>query len=293
MAPATEPAQSHLGRMTRRWGTSVFRLAPDEPRRRRASDVVRVLLALLAVLCAALLARNTAAVEQDIYRLLANLPAALAPVFDALYVLGSWGVIAVIAVLALAFRRVRLAAELTTAAVGSWLFALALSWAADADAAREAIFGSDSSPGFPVVRVAAAVAIVSTASPYLARPMRRFAHLFLVMGAIGAVASAEGLPLDLLAAFALGWGIAAGVHLVFGSAAGTPTPGDVVESLASLGVQASDIEMAEHQSWGSTRFTARSSAGDPLAVSVYGRDDRRTPSSRPGCGGSFGIGIPA
>ena len=81
-----------------------------------------------------------------------------------------------------------------------------------------------------------------------------------------------GFPRDILGALFLGWGMAAAVHLVFGSPGGRPTTAQVEASLVELGVDADDVHLDPVQPTGSSRFLARDASG-PLEVRVIGRDE--------------------
>ncbi len=84
------------------------------------------------------------------------------------------------------------------------------------------------------------------------------------------------LPADegfnaVVAALALGWGIAAALHLAFGSPAGRPTVRQVAGALDELGVVATDVRLASAQAHGYTVMLADAATGS-LHVHVYGRD---------------------
>ena len=74
------------------------------------------------------------------------------------------------------------------------------------------------------------------------------------------------------AAFVLGWGVAAVLHLAFGSPAGRPTAKQVAGALDELGVVASNVRLAPAQARGYTQLLADAADGSPLHVRVYGRD---------------------
>ena len=95
--------------------------------------------------------------------------------------------------------------------------------------------------------------------------------------ALAAVVGGHGLPLNVLGSMAIGWGVTAIVHLVFGSPLGLPSTDDVVLLLQELGVAALDVRPSEAQGWGVAQYSARlasatSGSASRLAVSVYGRD---------------------
>ena len=128
------------------------------------------------------------------------------------------------------------------------------------------------SPQFPLVRLAIVAAVVAAASPYVTRPTRRLGQLFVFVLAFSAMYLGTGYPSDILAALFLGWGVAALVHLAFGSPGGRPTTPQVAASLAELGVAARDVHLDPTQPTGASRFLAQDDQG-PLSVRVIGRDE--------------------
>ena len=75
------------------------------------------------------------------------------------------------------------------------------------------------------------------------------------------------------AALAIGWGIAAALHLAFGSPAGRPTRAHIERALDELGAPVTGRSRSPpHQPRGSSVATARLADGRAVAVRVYGRD---------------------
>jgi uncharacterized membrane protein YbhN (UPF0104 family)/tRNA A-37 threonylcarbamoyl transferase component Bud32 len=127
-------------------------------------------------------------------------------------------------------------------------------------------------PEYPVVLLAAAVTIVLVAGPYLLRPIRRLLFADLAFASGAAMLSVVGLPIDVIGAFALAWGVAAAVHLAVGTPAATPTVSHVSQALTGLGVAVDDLQLAPRQVWGETRYIARAPDGAAVAIDVIGRD---------------------
>ena len=65
-----------------------------------------------------------------------------------------------------------------------------------------------------------------------------------------------GSPVSVTGSLAIGWGVTALVHLVFGSPTGLPSGADVALLLAELGVPAVDVTPLDHQTWGVARYRA-------------------------------------
>ena len=126
----------------------------------------------------------------------------------------------------------------------------------------------DETPSFPVVRLAVIVAVIAVASPYLTRPTRRIGQLLILLLALAALYLGTGLPDAAFAAVVLGWGIAAIVHLVFGSPGGRPTTAQVAAALHELTGFDGPVTLAPKQPRYGTIMTSESerrAAVDPGA----------------------------
>jgi uncharacterized membrane protein YbhN (UPF0104 family) len=90
--------------------------------------------------------------------------------------------------------------------------------------------------------------------------------------ALAALYLGTGLPNDVFAGIVLGWGVAAAVHLVFGSPGGRPTRAQVAAALGELGVDVGDVELLRTRARTGTVMGATDAAG-ALRVRVLGRDE--------------------
>jgi uncharacterized membrane protein YbhN (UPF0104 family)/tRNA A-37 threonylcarbamoyl transferase component Bud32 len=129
--------------------------------------------------------------------------------------------------------------------------------------------------GFPELRLAAATAVLVVAGPELVQPVRRLATWLVPLAALGTVALGAALPSGVLGALALGLGAAALVRLAFGTAAAVPPAEQVRSALATLGVDVTDLKIAERQRVGAAEFVGHDANG-PLKVRVLGRDAQDT-----------------
>lgn len=273
--PAPETPEGFLPVLTsviqRRWTSSVFGIVAPGAVRRRPSDIGRALTAVVVITAISLGAQAVTQIEAEVFALVAALPDGLAGLFDLLYRLA--GVVAgVLAVSALVARRWRLLGTLVLAfAIGLGASA-ALSALVDVTAALQAggVDLGGRNPDYPVVPLAASVAVLLAARPYLTRPTRRMVEVVFWLSAIAAVYLAEGLPVSVLASLVLSWGAAAIAHFALGSPGGTPAVHQVAGALHDLGVPADGLRLAPEQSWGHTAFL--SDTDDRLAVEVVGRD---------------------
>jgi len=255
----------------RRWTSSVFGIVAAGAVRRRPSDIGRVIVAVVVITAISVSAQAVTSLEARVYDLVAALPEGLTGLFEVLYRLS--GLVAgVLAVSALIARRGRLVLTLLLAFAVGLGVAAALSGLVDITQALEAV-GTDvrgPNPDFPVVPLAASLAVLLAARPYLTRPTRRMVEIVFWLSALAAVYLAEGLPVSVMASLVLSWGAAAVAHFALGSPGGTPAIRQVAGSLRELGVPNDGLELAPEQSWGHTAFTSRED--DRLAVEVVGRD---------------------
>jgi glycosyltransferase 2 family protein len=129
--------------------------------------------------------------------------------------------------------------------------------------------------GFPELRLAAATAVLAVAGPELVQPVRRLAAWLVPLAALGAVALDAALPSGVLGGLALGLGAAALVRLAFGTAAAVPPAEQIRVALATLGIDATDLKIAERQHVGAAEFVGHDAEG-PLKVRVLGRDAQDT-----------------
>ncbi|MGH9005888.1 MAG: hypothetical protein ACRDYV_22405, partial [Acidimicrobiia bacterium] len=136
----------------------------------------------------------------------------------------------------------------------------------------KAVAASGAPPIYLAVRLALATAVVVMASPYMARPFRHVGRSVVGIGAVAGIALETTLPIGMVAAFAVGIGSAAIVHLLFGSPAGRLTLDQVADALAELGVEATGLRQAPLEPRGVAIATAEAPDGRSLLVKIYGRD---------------------
>jgi len=276
-SPASTRAhgRGRFGSRAARWRLGTFGPASEEPYRRRVIDRVRLVAAAVVLAGLVLHSNYPSAVEQDVFRLFNDLPGAWSSTFSWLYAAGTLWAVGLAVAAAVVGRRWRLARDLLVAGVVAWGVAHAIgAWVAGEglSASFRAITRNGVSPLFPQPRIAIVVAVMATASPYLTRPTRRLGQVLAVAVAVSALYLGTGLPNDVLGGLVLGWGVAAVVHLVFGSPGGRPTSAQVTAALAELGVDTAGIHLASKQPRGSTLMLGRDERG-PIEVRVIGRDE--------------------
>ena len=261
------------------WKGRAFGPASELPYRRRVSDRIRVVIAL--VLIALLIAHqgheNTS--EGSLFQLINGLPNELAPLFKLLYRFGGVWSVGLVVVAAIVARRWRLARDMAIAGASAWFIARVIgvvvvgnsSIMDGIDYARRL----DQTPSFPLVRLAVIVAVIAVASPYLGRPMRRVGQLLILLMVLAALYLGIALPDAAFAAVVVGWGLAAVVHLIFGSPGGRPTTAQVAFALHELTGYDGSVTLAPKQPPYGTVMLADSSDG-PLWIRVLGRDEADT-----------------
>jgi len=248
---------------------------PEGIARRRPSDALRVVVALVLLALFALHANHPTAFERSITRVFASLPTDARSLVVIIYdVMALWA-IGLLVIVVLLLRRWRLARDLLVAGGAAWILGRIAGFfvnSTDVWRSVEQTFDLTNSPRFPLVRVAIAVAMVTVASPHLTRPTRRVGQTLVVVLALTSMYLGRGRPTDLLGAIVLGWGVAAAVHYAFGTPAGRPTVGQVDAALARLHLPVSGLELGPGQPLGRAIFLANDEHG-PLRITAIGRDE--------------------
>jgi uncharacterized membrane protein YbhN (UPF0104 family)/tRNA A-37 threonylcarbamoyl transferase component Bud32 len=259
------------------WRERSFGPASEQPYRRRTSDWIRLVIGIAILAYLIHHEGHESQAELNLFNFVNGLPSSLESVFRLLYRFGALWALAIVVIAAVVMRRWRLARDLAIGGAVTWVLARLIgALVVDHSSVKESIdvvtrFGHDS-PGFPSVRLAVIVSVIAVASPYLTRPIRRINQLLILVLAFASLYLGTALPDGALAAVALGWSVAALVHLVFGSPGGRPTTSQVRSALAELGVPTDDVHLAAVQPRNGTLMLATDDTGD-LAVRVLGRDE--------------------
>jgi glycosyltransferase 2 family protein len=224
------------------------------PRRRVRSqaDVVRLIVGLalvgVGVLVATWLRNTIGGAEEDLVDVYERVPDRFAEVFTGLVVLGVVLIPAVALVVLAVRRRFRQAAALLTGAVGA---VLAMGWLTDFLAAQGVIAAVDpttdrvvelTDPAFATSPlIAAAVALVIIAAPWVSQQWRRVFWSGVVILVVFRVVSSTEAPLDIVVAIAVGMAVGSLALLAFGTEGSDPEAPELVSMLRSVG-HASRIE---------------------------------------------------
>jgi glycosyltransferase 2 family protein len=241
--------------------------------RRRASDAFRLAVAVVVVLVSIPVMRANSAAELAIVRAVYPPPAAISWLVTSVFWLGSAGVIALLVIIGLLVPRLTAIRWTAVAGVLTWgvcaLLGVVLGSAAGRPPA-DALAGINA--GYPVTQLAVAVAVAATALPYLSRPLPRLVSLLLTLAVLAGVCAGQALPVNAISSVALGWGVAAALHLAVGSPLGLPSAAEITEWITDLNVAVRDLTRSARQVWGVEQFTGRDAAGNAIELSVYGRD---------------------
>ena len=255
-----------------RLGTSPFAAPRDQPRVRRATDVV-VLVSSLLVLAYLVAVYPPSALELALIRAVDAFPRWLEPVWVALEHLAAvWA--ALILVATLVARRLRIAVQaVLTLAVALVVGIVCTRLATDRwPDVTDTLFSRELGLDFPDVRLAAAVAVIGAVTPHLVRPLRSVGHWLVLLSVAGTAVSAVSTPGGVVAALAIGLAAASIVNLALGTSAGRPGLDDVAKSLAQLGVHARNLVEEKRQPAGVVRLRGIGPDDRPLLVKLYGRD---------------------
>jgi len=236
--------------------------------------VVLLALAVLTVVVLTFPAPGPTSIDSLVTGLVQGLPGLFGWFWELSYDLLITWTLVLLALALLARGRKRLLFEELLAGALAVGVALVAGWLAGTDWSDsiKAVAASGAPPIYLAVRLALATAVVVMASPYLARPFRHLGRWVVGVGAVAGIALGTALPIGMVAAFAVGFGSAAVVHLVFGSPAGRLTLDQVADALAELGVDATGLRQGPLEPRGVAITTAEAPGGRSLLVKIYGRD---------------------
>jgi uncharacterized membrane protein YbhN (UPF0104 family) len=259
----------------RRW--RLFASTVEEPRSRRATDVILLVSAGAGLALIGAIGEPPAGFERAVLRLVGSVPDGLSGLW--LLFLDLVAVLAAgLALGAVVRRRWGLVRDLIVAlglSVGASL-AVARSVVGSWPAVWDSVRAAGPSLYFPPLRLAVPSALVMMASPHLSQPARQVGRWCVLLGLIATVLIGAATPCGATAAVLIAAVIAAAVHLVFGSTSGRPSLDDVTLALRGLRVDPRSVGVAMRQPAGVFLVDAIDQNGDPLVVKVYGRDAHNT-----------------
>jgi uncharacterized protein (TIRG00374 family) len=261
-------------RARRAGGIRIFSSASDAARSRRPTDAIMLALAVLGAIALSFSAPGPTAIDTAATNLVHQLPGLVGWFWEASYaLLIIWSMALLVLALA-AHGRKRLFVYQVVAAALALGFALLAARAGGVDASTSirGLINTASPPIYLATRIALATAVIVTASPDLARPVRVIGRWLIAIGALAAVALGAALPIGVAAGFLVGFASAAVVHLVVGSPGGRLTLVQVTDVLRELGVDATATRDAPLEPRGVALTLASTPEGRPLLVKTFGRD---------------------
>ncbi len=260
----------------RGWSIRLFATAVEEPRARRAGDVVLLLGALVLIAALSLVAVPPSAIELGLINLIVALPSALDGTLR--FLIGLLEIGSLLVVLAAVFRRRwRLIGDIVLGALLAIGIGVVLGrivqgtfeivWAQP---------GVGDAAWLPWLRLTIPATWIVVANPHLTRPSRVIGWWLVGLAAVSSVALFVATPTLAMASVMIAVMSASGIHLVFGSCRGRPDVGTVAADLASLGVDVVSLGAADRQRAGVFVLEAVDRASRRLDVKVYGRDAHDT-----------------
>jgi glycosyltransferase 2 family protein len=254
------------------------------PRRRVRSqaDVVRLIVGLALIVVGVLVAtwlRNTlGGAEEDLVDVYERVPDRFADVLTGLALIGA-GIVPVVALAVLVARsRYRLAASLLCGAVGAgaathfltdFLADEGVIAAVDPDTDRVVELTSPAFATSPLI--AAAVAFVIVASPWLSQQWRRVLWAGVALLVVFRVVSSSEPPLDIVIAIAVGMAVGSLALLVFATDSSDP---DAQELVGMLGAVGRPKRIVQHRGAGPLVYTVEVVGAPPMKMRVRTAHDR-------------------
>jgi uncharacterized protein (TIRG00374 family) len=268
---AEPPTNHHKRRLAE---IRIFSSAPDAHRARRPTDGVLLALAILGAILLSFPAPGPTALDAATSNLVAQIPGLVGWFWEISYdLLIIWSLsLLLLALFARGRKRLFLYELLAVALALGFAILAGKVGGTDPSTSLRGLINSTSPPIYLATRIAFATAVIVTASPDLARPVRIIGRWLIAIGAVSGIALGATLPIGVAAGFLIGFGSAALVHLLFGSPGGRLTLDQVTEALQELGVEATAVRDAPLQPRGVALTLASTPAGRPLVVKIFGRD---------------------
>lgn len=254
--------------------TRYFVGTAEQPRARRATDAIAIVIGLILLLATAVTYGDASATDQWMLDLLEPLPDWFQDVWRIGYFLGLILVVALFAG-AIAGRRRSLLRDMSITAVATIAFAFLIAWLiSDAvpTALPELTRPRNPDGAFPIIRVAVVTGVIMVSAPHLTRPVRWFGWSTVVLVAVSGFGLGYGLPTDALGAVGLGLMVGGTILLAYGSPRGFPDVEAVAAALVELGVPVTGLHLIPEQSWGVRTLQGTLDEGSTVEVLAYGRD---------------------
>ena len=255
---------------------AVFAAPAHDPRSRRPLDVVILIFGVLVVMVLAWSHRGRGELDTRLIGFFEQgVPDWISGIATIVHIVGGlYGIGLVVGIAVFGQGRGAIVRDMLVALALTYLAIVAASYLGGPefpDLLPELI-ERGSYPSYPVPRLAAVVAVIGVAGPYLSVPMRKVGHRLVFAMSVSSVILVYGTTTAVIGGLALGWSAAAAVHLVFGSGQGIPSRDRILDALRETSVDVADIEYAPKQSIGATLVTGIRADGSRVRIKVYGRD---------------------
>ena len=168
--------------------------------------------------------------ESDVFFAVNKLPGFLNPVMQAVMQFGNYLIVPLAAVIALGFRRFRLAADLALAGTSAWLLAKVVKElvvrARPAELLSDVLVRGVPGTGYGYVsgHAATATALAAVITPYIPKPMQKVVWTIAALVGLARIYVGAHLPLDVVGGMAMGWAIGSLVHFLLGPPDPQPAP---------------------------------------------------------------------
>ena len=250
---------------------------------RHPGDALRLVagLAILLACTATVRPHEVGVLEEDLFRLVNDLPDALYPGFWVVMQAGNVLAVGVASVVVAATRRFWLAANLAITGIGVWLAARWIKYQVGRERPADLLDGvnlrgpHDNGLGFVSGHAAVAVAIATMIIPYLDRRVRWVAWLVAALVGVSRLYVGAHLPFDVIGGAALGWAAGSLVHLLLGAPGGRPSPERAAKALRQQGLEVTEVTpLGGRDARRSARFQAVGPDGERLFAKVIPRERR-------------------
>ena len=234
---------------------------------------MRLIVASFLIVCAIEVLRSNSHPEEVLTHVLSPPPQGVRWLVDAFWIGGSFGTVALLALLAAVARRWDVFRDLLVAAGGTLVVdGILVLWLGASGGRPPSIHFDGYVLSFPVLHVAVAIAVLTAGLPYLSRTVQRLLEFVVFLAVVATVVAGHGLPANVIGSMAIGWAVAAALHLALGSPLGLPSGDELRLALPDVGIDAVSVVPSRYQTWGVAHYRAVTKDGDSLVVSLYGRD---------------------
>ena len=247
----------------------------EDRRRRHASDVIQLGIAILGIAFYSLRYGKRTELDRAVQDVVAGIPRGLEEAFDAVYFLGGVWIVGVVVLALLLRRKFEAAGQVAVAGSLAWLASGTVGWVASGKAAfTDATIRT--TPDAPVTRVALVVAVTLAMAPFVPRPVRRLGIALAFAVGISSVYLGYREATAVLFGFFVGWAVCKVVQLARGTPEGLPTVADIDEAMQDLGVPITQLEQVAAPFGGAIRLRADGVDGTAYLIDAAGRDQRDT-----------------